>query len=93
MAKIAIFCKASFSHGMGHLVRQSHIAKILRNRGNEITFFTPDYSPAQLWLDQCGLSHQTSTDVKQVSSDLIILDVQDTSSTFIKNLREDKKAV
>ncbi|MGY8761379.1 MAG: hypothetical protein ACKVK9_09630, partial [Nitrospinaceae bacterium] len=86
MAKIAIFCKASFSHGMGHLVRQSHIAKILRNRGNEINFFTPDYSPAQLWLDQCGLSHQTLTDVKQVSSDLIILDVQDTSAAFIKNL-------
>jgi len=93
MAKIAIFCKASFSHGMGHLVRQSHIAKILRNRGNEITFFTPDYSPAQLWLDQWGLSHQTSNDVKQVSSDLIILDVQDTSAAFIKNLRQDKKAV
>jgi spore coat polysaccharide biosynthesis predicted glycosyltransferase SpsG len=93
MAKIAIFCKASFSHGMGHLVRQSHIAKILRNRGNKITFFTPDYSPAQLWLDQCGLSHQTSTDAKQVSSDLIILDVQDTSAAFIKNLRQDKKVV
>ena len=93
MAKISIFCKASFSHGMGHLVRQSHIAKILRNRGNEITFFIPDYSPAQLWLDQCGLSHQTSIDVKQVSSDLIILDVQDTSAAFIKNLRQDKKAV
>ena len=93
MAKIAIFCKASFSHGMGHLVRQSHIAKILRNRGNEIIFFTPDYSPAQLWLDQCGLSHQTSINAKQVSSDLIILDVQDTSAAFIKNLRQDKKAV
>ena len=93
MAKIAIFCKASFSQGMGHLVRQSHIAKILRNRGNEINFFTLDYSPAQLWLDQCGLSHQTLTDVKQVSSDLIILDVQDTSAAFIKNLRQDKKAV
>jgi len=93
MAKIAIFCKASFSHGMGHLVRQSHIAKILRNRGNEINFFTPDYSPAQLWLDQCGLSYQTLTDVKQVCSDLIILDVQDTSAAFIKNLRQDKKAV
>ena len=93
MAKISIFCTASFSHGMGHLVRQSHIAKILRNRGNEIIFFTPDYSPAQLWLDQCGLSHQTSTDAKQVSSDLIILDVQDTSAAFIKNLRQDKKAV
>jgi spore coat polysaccharide biosynthesis predicted glycosyltransferase SpsG len=93
MAKIAIFCKASFSHGMGHLVRQSHIAKLLRDRGNEITFFIPDYSPAQLWLDQCGLPHQTSSGVEQVSSDLIILDVQDTTAAFIKKLRQDKKAV
>ena len=93
MAKIAIFCKTSFSHGMGHLVRQSHIAKILRDRKNEITFFIPDYSPAQLWLDQCGLSHQTSTDVEQASSDLIILDVQDTTAAFIKKLQQDKKAV
>lgn len=93
MAKIAIFCKASFSHGMGHLVRQSHIAKILRDRENEITFFIPDYSPAQLWLDQCGLSHQTSTNVETVGGDLIILDVQDTTTTFIKKLRQDKRAV
>lgn len=93
MAKIAIFCKASFSHGMGHLVRQSHIAKILSNRGNEITFFIPDYSPAQLWLDQCGLPHQTSTDAENVSSDLIILDVQDTTAAFIKKLQQDKKIV
>jgi UDP-2,4-diacetamido-2,4,6-trideoxy-beta-L-altropyranose hydrolase len=93
MAKIAIFCKASFSHGMGHLVRQSHIAKILRDRGNEITFFIPDYSPAQRWLDQCGLPHQTSTDVEHVSGDIIILDVQDTTADFIKKFQQDKKAV
>jgi UDP-2,4-diacetamido-2,4,6-trideoxy-beta-L-altropyranose hydrolase len=93
MPKIAIFCKASFSHGMGHLVRQSHIAKILHNRGNEITFFIPDYSLAQLWLDQCGLSHQTSNDIEQVNSDLIILDVQDTTAAFIKKHRQDKKAM
>ena len=93
MAKIAIFCKASFSHGMGHLVRQSHIAKILRDRKNEITFFIPDYSPAQLWLDQCGLPHQTASDVEKVIEDLIILDVQDTTAAFIKKLQQDKKAV
>ena len=93
MAKIAIFCKASFSHGMGHLVRQSHIAKILRNRGNEITFFIPDYSPAQLWLDQCGLPHQTSSDAEKACGDLIILDVQDTTAAFIKKLRRSINAV
>ena len=91
MAKIAIFCKASFSQGMGHLVRQSHIAKILRDRGNYITFFIPDYSPAQLWLDRCRLPHQTSNDAEKVSGDLIILDIQNTTTAFIKKLKQDKK--
>ena len=89
MAKISILCTASFSHGMGHLVRQSHIAKILQNRGNEITIFIPDYSPAQIWLDQCGFPHQTSSDLDKVYGDLIILDVQNTTADFIKN--SDKK--
>lgn len=93
MAKIAIFCKVSFSHGMGHLIRQSHIAKLLRDRGNEISFFIPDYSPAQLWLDQCNFSYQTSSDVEKVKSDLIILDVQDTTESFITKLRQNNKAV
>jgi spore coat polysaccharide biosynthesis predicted glycosyltransferase SpsG len=98
MAKIAIFCKASFSHGMGHLVRQSHIAKILRDRGNEITFFIPDYSPAQHWLDRCGFPHQLTSDTEKLSQnffigDLIILDVQDTTTAFIKNVRRNIKAV
>ena len=52
MAKIGIVCKTSFSQGMGHLVRQTHIAKILRKREAEIIFFIPDYPPAQSWLDQ-----------------------------------------
>ena len=43
MAKIGIVCKTSFSQGMGHLVRQTHIAKILRKREAEIIFFIPDY--------------------------------------------------
>lgn len=93
MAKISIFCTASFSNGMGHLVRQSHIAKTLRNRGNEITFFIPDYLPAQIWLDQCRFSHQTSSDLEKVCGDLIILDVQDTTAAFIKKLRQKKIAV
>ena len=93
MAKISIFCTASFSHGMGHLVRQSHIAKILRNRGNEITFFHPRLLTRSTLAGSMRTLSPNSTDVKQVSSDLIILDVQDTSAAFIKNLRQDKKAV
>ena len=93
MAKISIFCTASFSQGMGHLVRQSHIAKTLRNRGNEITFFIPSYSPAQIWLDQCGVPHQTSSNLEKICVDLIILDAQDTTVAFIKKLRHNKKAV
>jgi spore coat polysaccharide biosynthesis predicted glycosyltransferase SpsG len=93
MAKISILCTASFSHGMGHLVRQSHIAKILQSRGNEITIFIPDYSPAQIWLDQCGFPHQTSSDLDKVCGDLIILDVQDTTAAFIKKLRQEKVSV
>ena len=93
MAKISILCTASFSHGMGHLVRQSRIAKILQNRGNEITIFIPDYSPAQIWLDQCGFPHQTSSDLEKVCGDLIILDVQDTTAAFIKKLRQETVSV
>ena len=93
MAKISIFCKASFSHGMGHLVRQSHIAKILRAQGNEITFFIPDYAPAQLWLDQCGLPHQVSNDKEKISGDIIILDVQDTTADFVNSFRKNNTRI
>ena len=93
MAKIAIFCKASFSQGMGHLVRQSHIAKVLRNWGNEITFFIPNYSPAKTWLDRCKLSYQITIDTEKIYSDLIILDVQDTTDLFIKKLRQNNKVI
>ena len=59
MAKIGIVCKTSFSLGMGHLVRQTHIAKILQDRGAKITFFIPDYPPAQVWLDRCQFPRKT----------------------------------
>lgn len=91
MAKIGISCKASFSQGMGHVIRQSHIAKILRDRGHEITFFVPDYPPARHWLDQCGLPHQVSID--QETDDLIILDIQDTTADHIQNFRQNNNKV
>jgi spore coat polysaccharide biosynthesis predicted glycosyltransferase SpsG len=78
---------------MGHLIRQSHIAKTLRDRGNDITFFIPDYLPAQVWLDQYELSHQTSSNVEKITGDLIILDIQNTTKAFIKKLKQHKKPV
>ena len=93
MAKITILCKASFSDGMGHLVRQSHIAKTLRERGHDIRFFIPDYLPAKAWLDQYGLLHQTLNEEKKVDGDLIILDIQNTTTTFIKKIKQYKNKV
>ncbi|MZG29225.1 MAG: hypothetical protein F3741_00205 [Nitrospinae bacterium] len=93
MAKIAIICKVSYTKGMGHLVRQSHIAKKLRGRGNEVTFFIPDYPPAEDWLDDRGLTHIKANDTEKISSDLIILDTQDTTSDFIKTIRKQNKIV
>lgn len=93
MANIAIICKVSHSQGMGHLVRQSHIAKKLRERGNEITFFIPDYPPAQNWLDHFGFTHTKSNDTEKISSDVLILDIQDTTADFIKCIKKQNKIV
>jgi UDP-2,4-diacetamido-2,4,6-trideoxy-beta-L-altropyranose hydrolase len=99
MSKIGIFCKSSFSHGLGHLVRQTHIAKSLQSRGIETTFFIPDYPPAKAWLDKHNLSSKTLNDPLSVTEnetatlDLILLDIQDTPEDFIKRLRKNKKTV
>ncbi|MBT4105003.1 MAG: hypothetical protein HOE81_09190 [Nitrospina sp.] len=97
MAKIGIVCKTSFSQGMGHLVRQCHIAKILQDRGAEITFFIPDYPPAESWLDRCQfprkILNDPLTEKETGPLDIIILDIQDTSSAFIKKIKRDKKTV
>ena len=84
---------------MGHLVRQTHIAKILRNRGAEITFFIPNYPPAQVWLDRCQFPRKTLNDPLALTEketgplDLIILDIQDTPSAFIRKISQNKKPV
>jgi UDP-2,4-diacetamido-2,4,6-trideoxy-beta-L-altropyranose hydrolase len=98
MPKIGILCKASFSQGMGHLVRQTHIANCLRERGAEIIFFIPEYAPAQNWLDAYPFPYQIQdslviTNKETEPLDLILLDIQDTSETFIKKIRPGKKPV
>lgn len=99
MSKIGIFCKASFSQGMGHLVRQTHIAKSLQNRGAEITFFSSDYPPAKAWLNRHGFSGKTLNDPLAITEeeiaqlDIILLDIQNTTGTFIKRFRKNIKFI
>jgi UDP-2,4-diacetamido-2,4,6-trideoxy-beta-L-altropyranose hydrolase len=99
MKKIGIICKTSCSQGIGHLVRQTHIAKALQNRGFEITFFIPDYQPALTQLDQQQLPYEILNDPWNFSKkeatpfDLILLDVQDTTETYIKELQKSKTLI
>ena len=39
MPTINIFCKASFKHGLGHLIRQIHIANEFRRQNKEVYFY------------------------------------------------------
>ena len=95
MPEIGVFCKTSFTCGMGHLVRQTHIANILRDRGHDITFFIPHYPVAQSWLDQQKFSHKNKSLWKMEAEnlDLVILDIQDTTEACIKNFKQDQKLV
>lgn len=95
MPKIGVFCKTSFTCGIGHLVRQTHIANILRNRGHKITFFIPDYSFAQYWLDQQQFTYKNETlrEMEAGHLDLVIIDIQDTTKAFIKNFKQYQKPV
>lgn len=82
---------------MGHLVRQTHIAKALRDQGHEVLFFIPNYAPAQTWLNRHHLLQQAITDdimaAETQSLDIIILDIQDTSPGFIKQIKQGKKSI
>jgi spore coat polysaccharide biosynthesis predicted glycosyltransferase SpsG len=93
MSKVGIFCKASYSQGMGHLIRQSYIAESLKARGAKITFFIPDYPPAKTWLDQREFTRKilkapiSFTEIETASLDIIVLDIQNTTESFIKNIQ------
>lgn len=99
MTKIAIRCKASFTTGMGHVYRQLHLARVLRDRGNEIRFFIPDYQPA---IDLLNKSNFVPTIVdteeglqKEADArfDLVILDLQDTTQFYISSLRQQARNI
>jgi UDP-2,4-diacetamido-2,4,6-trideoxy-beta-L-altropyranose hydrolase len=99
MAKIAIRCKASFTTGMGHVYRQLHLGKVLREQGMEIQFFVPEYPPA---IDLLRKNNFALTVVDKEEGlpkemedcfDLMILDIQDTTKEFISSLRHRAKKI
>ncbi|MBI4389837.1 MAG: hypothetical protein HY580_06615 [Nitrospinae bacterium] len=93
MHKIAIRCKASSTHGMGHLVRQLHLGKSLSEAGNSVVYFVDDYRPAVEALDQSGFPYHIAGPGENFlrklteAVDLAIIDQKDNDAGFIQNLR------
>jgi len=94
MTCIAILCKAGFSTGMGHVVRQIHLGRVLRNRGLDIKFFVTEHSPSIELLHRENFPPSIIGKVEDLPEklnlpyDLALLDVQDTQKEFIHALRE-----
>ena len=92
MAKINIFCKASLMHGMGHLIRQIHIAKEIRDH-NDISFYIPDFPAAANILKQHDFSFSAVETFSPAKADITILDIQDTTHNFIQELKQESKKI
>ena len=99
MPKINIFCKASFTHGLGHLIRQVHIANELRRQNKEVYFYIPNFQTAKDILKQYNFSFSTlekfdfDPTIKTEDSEITVLDIQDSTHTFIKNLKKNCKKI
>jgi UDP-2,4-diacetamido-2,4,6-trideoxy-beta-L-altropyranose hydrolase len=92
MARINIFCKASLINGMGHLIRQVHIAKEIQGH-NDIFFHIPEFPAATNILTQHGFSFSTVESFSPSKADITILDIQDTTFTFIQELKQQSKKI
>ena len=93
MPKINILCKASVIEGLGHLIRQIHIAEELRKQNADIIFYIPRFPTAEDILKKHNFTYSTVDNfdsapiTKRDKADVTILDIQDTPSSLIKNLR------
>ena len=94
MPNVAIYCKASVADGMGHIYRQINIAKELKKRGYEISFYIPEFTPAINLLTQSQftprLINQESSITKYLDKffDFIILDVQDSTESLVASIKQ-----
>lgn len=97
MKKIAVLCKASFTEGMGHVYRQLHLAKVLRDRGVEIRFFISDHPASVEILRKENFStrivEREAGPQGETGFDIAILDVQDTEKQLISSWRQRAKKI
>tara|TARA_B100000686_G_C16787710_1_gene976378 strand:+ start:1929 stop:2900 length:972 start_codon:yes stop_codon:yes gene_type:complete len=99
MPKINFFCEASFKHGLGHLMRQIHIANEFRRQKKEVRFFIPGYQTAKDILKQYNFSYHTVENFDSVPNmekedgGITILDIQNTTFTFIQTLKNKCKKI
>ncbi len=99
MHNAAIRCNASVTGGMGNLIRQLHLANLLRDRGMEISFFVPRYQPALETLTRDGFSPHIVEPGDGLPPDaaepfgLAILDIMDTSPELIQTLHRQCKKI
>jgi UDP-2,4-diacetamido-2,4,6-trideoxy-beta-L-altropyranose hydrolase len=99
MTKIAILCKAGFLTGMGHVVRQIHLGRVLRSRGMDIEFIITDHPPSIELLRRENFSAKIVAKEEDLPGelaatyDLALLDIQDTKKDFIDALRERSRKI
>jgi len=91
---LALILDAGSERGMGHLYRQLHLGKLLKERGHSIQCFLPDYPPAIEKLRSENLSFEAIHIEDAIpmdwrtSFDIAVLDLLDTSTDFISMVRE-----
>ena len=99
MPQINIFCKASFTHGLGHLIRQIHIANEFRRQNNEVHFYIPVFQTAIDILRRHNFPFSTIKSFDSISTlktedaGITVLDIQDTTHTFIQSLKNKCKKI
>jgi len=97
--ELAIKLDAGRERGMGHLYRQLHLGKILREHGFSPQYFIPDYPPAIEILNRENLPYHISKIEEAWPSDgstffeIVILDRLDTTSEFIAQIRDRAKYI
>ena len=99
MTAVAVHCDASQSRGMGHIVRQIHLANVLRDKGADLLFFVPSYAPTRALLKRHSFDFreidqlEELTKVDSITFDHFILDRRNTTAELIALLRRVAKKI
>ena len=78
--------------GMGHFMRQLHIAEEMISRDHKITFAVSDYKPALNLLEKKNIFYIKSKKIPfeiktEPETDIIVLDISKTDENFIKLIK------